>query len=168
MLQESSRSRIIASHTVATIGSLFGLGFAWLVFNPVITFLSSGEWPGEFIDGPNLICCCSLVWLPLVIVPISVAADMLLVRELHWRAPSHFPVMAMLYFLSAFMLGLVGMVDLTEPSGLDRAEVINMGSGLVLLAVDFTLWGLAYWSVLRAADRLFSRKRSPRTSDGGQ
>ncbi len=168
MRQGSNRSQIIASHAVAAGGSMFGLGFAWLVFNPVITFLFSGEWPAEFVDGPNLICCCSLVWLPLVIVPISVAADLLLVRELHWRAPSHFPVMAMLYFLSAFMLGLVAMVVITGPSGLDRAEVINMGSGLVLLAVDFTLWGLAYWGVLRAADRLFSRKRSPRTSDGGQ
>ena len=168
MLQESSRSRIIASHAVATIGSLFGLGFAWLVFNPIIAFLSSGEWPVEFVDGFNLICCCSLLWLPLVIVPLSVVADLLLVRELHWRAPSHFPVMAMLYFLSAFMLGLVAMVVIAGPSDLDRAEVINMGSGLVLLAVDFTLWGLAYWGVLRAADRLFSRKRSPRTSDGGQ
>jgi hypothetical protein len=58
--------------------------------------------------------------------------------------------------------------QLRSLSDLDRAEVVNMGSGLVLLAVDFTLWGLAYWGVLRAADRLFSRKRSPRTADGGQ
>jgi hypothetical protein len=83
---------------------MFGLGFAWLVFNPVIAFLSSGEWPVEFVDGPNLICCCSLVWLSLVIVPLSAVADLLLVRKLRWRVRNHLPVMAMFYFLSAFIL----------------------------------------------------------------
>lgn len=140
--------RLALRHIIAYVGSLPAIVFALMA-----TALLSGEMP-EYFEPPASWCCCFETHLSLVfgLVPSCVVGEFLLVRRLGWRWWVHVPLMAAVFFVvSVEMTEIWAVVQFLRGAPLEY---------LVGVALQDTIWGSAYWVILRLADTLLPRAQA--------
>jgi ribosomal protein L40E len=152
----------IARHAIAAILSLLVLMLTLFIVNPILDSLVTGETSEASFDAPAFICCCSVGWLVAVIMPISAAGEVLLVRRRSWPWLAHMPMMTVVFLsVSVVLIELV-------PLGL-TGQWPNQIPAL-FFALDYTIWGISYWVILQASAGLIERMGLQKTlrPEGGE
>ncbi|MFQ6058860.1 MAG: hypothetical protein ACE5MB_08305 [Anaerolineae bacterium] len=140
----NTKSRFVVRHAVASVGSLIALMFLW-----ILVYTLSGS-TTEFMEPPaNFFWCCrTIMWLAGVLFPVSVVAESLLVGRPTWRWWAHIPAMAVMFFVVSIVIVEIGTRVLF-------GQWVNQPAGLIL-GLEDSLWGVAYWSLLRASNTLLN------------
>jgi hypothetical protein len=144
-----SAGRSIARHAIAAIFSVLVLMLIWFVLNPLLNSLITGESSEASFDAPAFICCWSIGWLVALIMPISAAGEVLLVRRRGWPWLAHIAMMTVVFLIVSVVL-----IELV-PLGL-TGQWPNQIPAL-LFALDYTIWGVSYWVTLQASAGLIGR-----------
>jgi hypothetical protein len=141
--------RMITRHAIAAAGSLVILVLVWILLNPALSLLVTGEYAETGFEPLNLVCCCSIVWLPAIIAPISFFGEKILVERWGWGWLTHILAMAAVFFVVSTILWEVLPLALV-------GEWPNQAA-VIFVILDNTIWGVSYWLILRASDHMMRK-----------
>jgi hypothetical protein len=129
----------LARQTLAAFLSLLILMLIWFVVTPLLSAWASGEPTGTDLGAPAFTCCCWVVWLGTVIVPLSVAGEALWIRRRGWPWSVHLPVMTGAFFITP------GLLTTLVPLALTGEGPVPAAASMVTL--NYTVWGVSYWVI---------------------
>jgi hypothetical protein len=137
-------------HVVAFVGSLLVLALLLVLSEMLLGDALSTDVPWEPAYG----CTCgTALWLLTILFPVSAVAEHVLVRRLRWPWWIHVPTMVVAYFVASAGLVMLSLW-LVMPDVFDSEHVNRIG--LLAVGLGFSLWGVVYWSILRASDALLN------------